>query len=168
MRLIDVLLPEFDREMGTTLRVLERAPDGALEWKPHDTSMTLAELARHVADLPRWTAHVMNHHSFDIAAGERISSAAPTSTAELLSRFDQNVASARALLPDTIDGALTEPWTLTRGKQELFTLPKIAMLRYLVLNHLIHHRGQLSVYLRLQGVAIPAIYGPSADEGRLP
>ena len=168
MRLIDVLLPEFDRETGTTRRVLERVPDAALEWKPHDKSMTLGELAAHVADLPRWTVNVMNQNSFDLAAEGRISTPAPTSTVELLALFDRNVTNARALLPGTIDGTLVKPWTLKRGKQELFRLPKIAMLRYLVLNHLIHHRGQLSVYLRLQDVAIPAIYGPSADEGRLP
>ena len=168
MRLIDILLPEFDRETGTTRRVLERVPDAALEWKPHDKSMTLGGLAAHVVDLPGWTASIMNQNSFDLAAEGPISTAAPTSTVDLLALFDRNVVNARALLPGTIDGELTEPWMLKRGKQELFRLPKIAMLRYLVLNHLIHHRGQLSVYLRLQDVDIPAIYGPSADEGRFP
>ena len=165
MPLIDVLLPEYDRETGTTRRVLERVPGAAFGWKPHPRSMTLGALAAHVAMLPAWTANVMQADSFDINGREVNHDVQPASTAELLSTFDGNVASARDLLLNRIDGELNEPWTLKRGAHDVFTLPRIAMLRYFVLNHLIHHRGQLSVYLRVQGVRLPPIYGPSADEG---
>ena len=167
MALIDILLPEFDRETGTTRRLLERVPDTAFDWKPHDRSMTLGGLAAHLANLPAWTGNVMNQAWFDLAASPDDTTPPPANTAELLSRFDENVRAARALLVDRIDGELNEPWTLKRGKQDLFTLPRIGILRYFVLNHLIHHRGQLSVYLRLHDVPIPAIYGPSADEGSI-
>ena len=165
MPLIDILLPEFDRETGTTRRVLERVPESAFGWKPHARSMTLGALAAHLAALPTWTATVMNGDAFDIADEPAGHDAQPASAADLLSTFDENVASARALLLNRSDGELTQSWTLKRGTHDVFMLPRIAMLRYFVLNHLIHHRGQLSVYLRLQGVAVPAMYGPSADEG---
>ena len=165
MPLIDILLPEYDRETGTTRRVLERVPESAFGWKPHERSMTLGSLAAHVAALPTWTANVMNGDSFDIADEPANHDVQPASAADLLSTFDENVASARTLLLNRSDGELNQSWTLKRGTQDVFTLPRIAMLRYFVLNHLIHHRGQLSVYLRLQSVAVPAMYGPSADEG---
>ena len=161
--LIDLLLPEYDHETGTTRRVLERVPDAAFEWKPHDTSMTLGVLAAHVATLPMWTAHVMDRRSLDISAQPVDEPEAPTSIVTLLATFDENVATARKLLVNRIDGELTEPWTLKRGKQDIFTLPKISTLRYFVLNHLVHHRGQLCVYLRMLSVPIPAIYGPPTD-----
>ena len=165
MAIIDLLLPEFDRETGTTRRLLERVPETAFAFKPHDKSMTLGTLASHVADLPTWVANVMDRDSFDPSAQPHDRPRQAASTNELLSFFDANVTAARMLLVDAIDGVLTAPWTLKKGNQDLFTLPRIAMLRYFVLNHLIHHRGQLSVYLRLQDVPLPAIYGPSADEG---
>ena len=167
MAIIDLLLPEFDRETGTTRRLLERVPETAFAFKPHDKSMTLGRLASHVADLPTWVANVMGRDSFDLAAQPEDHTRQAASTNELLSFFDENVAAARLLLVDVIDGVLTAPWTLKKGNQDLFTLPRIAMLRYFVMNHLIHHRGQLTVYLRVQDVPLPAIYGPSADEGSL-
>ena len=163
MALIDHLLPEYDRETGTTRRVLERVPDTAFDFRPHAKSMTLGRLASHVADLPSWVGNVMHATSHDLQPDYKTPQA--TSVADLLTIFDGNVAAARGALGGAIDGVLTEPWTLRRNGQALFTLPRIAMLRYFVLNHLIHHRGQLSVYLRLQDTPIPAIYGPSADEG---
>ena len=165
MPFIDILLPEYDRETETTRRVLERVPESAFEWKPHERSMTLGALAVHVAALPTWTANVMNADSFDIADEPTNHYAQPASATDLLSTFDENVASARTLLLNRSDGEFNQSWTLKRGTQDVFTLPRIAMLRYFVLNHLIHHRGQLSVYLRLQSIAVPAMYGPSADEG---
>ena len=165
MPLIDILLPEYDRETGTTRRVLNRVPEEAFGWKPHARSMTLGALAAHVAALPTWTAHVMNADSFDIETTQVDYDAHPTSSAVLVATFGTNVARARDLLRNRSDAELRQPWTLKRGSRDIFTLPRIAMLRYFVLNHLIHHRGQLSVYLRQQDVAVPAIYGPSADEG---
>ena len=109
----------------------------------------------------------MNHAWFDLAESLDEAKSPAANTAELLSRFDENVRAARALLVNRIDDELKEPWTLKRGKQDLFTLPRIGILRYFVLNHLIHHRGQLSIYLRLHDVPIPAIYEPSTDEGPL-
>jgi len=149
MAIIDTLLPEYDREMGTTRRLLERVPEAAFGFKPHERSMTLGNLTVHVAHLPTWVPNVMIFDSFDLASNPNTDTPQPHS----------------ALLAKATDGELAEPWTLKKGSQDLFTLPKLTMLRYFVLNHLIHHRGQLSVYLRLQDVPIPAIYGPSADEG---
>ena len=163
MALIDHLLPEYDRETGTTRRLLERVPDTAFDFAPHAKSMTLGRLASHISDLPTWVGLVMHATSHDVEPGYETPQA--TSTTTLLTLFDTNVVAARVALVGAIDGFLTEPWTLTRGGQELFTLPRITMLRYFALNHLIHHRGQLSVYLRLLETPIPAIYGPSADEG---
>ncbi len=164
MAFIDTLLPEFDRETGTTRRLLTRVPDGALGWQPHERSMTLGRLAAHLAHIPTWANHVVGGDSFDIAAGADTAKDA-ASVAELLVVFDRNVTAARARIVGRLDGELRVPWTLTRGDQALFTLPKIVVLRYFLFNHLIHHRGQLSVYLRMRDVPIPAIYGPSADEG---
>ena len=163
MALIDHLLPEYDRETGTTRRLLERIPTTAFDFAPHPTSMTLGRLASHISDLPTWVGRVMRTTSDDLEPAHETPQA--TSTTMLLAIFDTNVVAARGALVGTIDGLLTEPWTLSRSGQVLFTLPRITMLRYFMLNHLIHHRGQLSVYLRLQGAPIPAIYGPSADEG---
>lgn len=165
MAIIDTLLPEYDREMGTTRRLLERVPEAAFGFKPHERSMTLGNLTVHVAHLPTWVPNVMIFDSFDLASNPNTDTPQPHSATDLLTRFDNNVSMARALLAKATDGELAEPWTLKKGSQDLFTLPKLTMLRYFVLNHLIHHRGQLSVYLRLQDVPIPAIYGPSADEG---
>lgn len=164
MAFIDTLLPEFDRETGTTRRLLTRVPDGAWAWQPHERSMTLGRLAAHLAHIPTWADHVVGSDSFDIAAAADTAKDA-ASVAELLVVFDRNVTAARARIVGRLDSELHAPWTLTRGDQVLFTLPKIVMLRYFLFNHLIHHRGQLSVYLRMHDVPIPAIYGPSADEG---
>lgn len=160
--LIDILLPEYDRETSTTRRVLDRVPDRALTWKPHSTAMTVGALAAHVAGLPAWTFYVMGDSWHDVSAA-RPAPRAAASRAEVLTTFDTNVAAARALLVDSIDGVLIAPWTLRRGRQVVFTLPKISTLRLFVLNHLIHHRGQLCVYLRMLDVEVPAVYGPASD-----
>ena len=159
----DSLLAEYDHEVATTRKLIERVPVDKLAWKPHEKSMSLGGLALHVANLPTWTATIFDQQSFDLAAappklGE------PSSTTEILRHFDQSAAAARAAL-DKPDADFDALWTLKRGGFEMFTLPRISAFRSFVLSHLIHHRGQLSVYLRLNEVAIPAIYGPSADEG---
>lgn len=162
---IDVLLPEYDHETSTTRRLLERIPAAAFGWKPHDRSMPLGSLATHVADLPRWIGVVMTRESCDVADESMQSKCPVTSTQQLLRLFDDNVAAARVQLVAARDGVLAEPWTLKRGTHDLFTMPRIMMMRYFVLNHLVHHRGQLSVYVRMHDVPMPAFYGPSADEG---
>jgi uncharacterized damage-inducible protein DinB len=160
----DSLLPEFDREMGLTRRVLERVPAGQFAWKPHDKSMTLGRLAEHLAELPFWLATSITENGIDLMAGRPAEYKAPETPAAVLVMFDKNVASARAAIVGRSDGELMAPWTLRNQGKEVFTMPKIAVVRSFAMNHMIHHRGQLMVYLRLQNVALPSIYGPSADE----
>jgi uncharacterized damage-inducible protein DinB len=162
MAMREALLAEYDHEMGTTRRLLERVPDDRLAWKPHEKSMALGELATHLGNIPNWTATIMNESSFDLAAAPKLE--AKASRAEILAHFDRAAASSRSLM-DRTDAEYAAPWSLKRGGQLMFTLPRVAALRSFVLNHTIHHRGQLSVYLRLNDVPVPPIYGPSADEG---
>jgi uncharacterized damage-inducible protein DinB len=160
----DGLLAEFDHETGITRRLLERLPHDRekLAWKPHVKSMSLGGLATHIATLPVWGSTILNGSFFDLAAlpprDEK------TSPAEILAAFDLNVKETRAWM-DRTDGEYLDRWTLKRSGLELFSLPKVAAFRNLVMHHLIHHRGQLSVYLRLNDIPVPAMYGPSADEG---
>jgi uncharacterized damage-inducible protein DinB len=163
MAIKDGLLAEFDHEMGVTRRLLERLPEDRFGWRPHDRSMSLGGLATHLATLPQWTAIIMNEALFDITQAPP-NRAEKTSRAEVLAEFDASVRTARGLL-DRSDPEFLAPWTLRRGEQQVFTMPRVGVLRSFVLSHTIHHRGQLSVYLRLNDVAVPAIYGPSADEG---
>jgi uncharacterized damage-inducible protein DinB len=161
----DTLLPEFDHEMGTTRRLFERVPAADFGWAPHEKSRTLGELAAHIANMPHWAQIACETSEFDVAAaGDAARPAAPKSVAELLQRFDGNVSAARARLAEQTDASLAAPWTLKQGTYQIFTMPKSAVLRGFVLSHLIHHRGQLTVYLRLRDVPLPAIYGPTADE----
>ena len=167
MAQIDALLPEYDHEIGTTRRLLERAPEREFAWKPHEKSMSLGRLVWHLAEIPSWGGTIVDGSSYDLAAEANTPpQAEQKSRAEMLAVFDQNAAAARAAIAPKTDAELLAPWTLKKGRHDIFTLPKVAVLRNLVLNHLIHHRGQLSVYLRLKDIPIPAIYGPSADEGR--
>jgi uncharacterized damage-inducible protein DinB len=164
MPLKDALLPEFDHEMGTTRRVLERVPEADLSWKPHEKSFSMGQLAGHIANLPTWAMLTIDAEGFDLAGmGPR--GVQPASTAEILQKFDTNVKAARARIDQQTDAALFAPWSLKNEGQVLFTMPKAAVLRSFVMNHMIHHRGQLSVYLRLRNVPLPSIYGPTADEG---
>jgi len=163
MAIKDALLPEYDHEMGTTRKLLERVPDERLAWKPHQKSMTLGRLATHLAELPAWVARIVNEDSFNMTGGYTPRVAG--SKTEILSIFDQAVAQARATLAGKSDPEMMAPWTFKRDGKDMFTLPKIAMVRSMLMNHSIHHRGQLSVYLRLNDVPLPAMYGPSADEG---
>jgi len=161
----EAVLPEFDHETGATRRLLERLPDGDLGWKPHDRSYSLGELATHLAQLPQWSAAILDQPSFDLESGtgepER---KAFESRSQVLEAFDRAVAGARDRLTRKTDAELTGTWTLTRGGQEMFSAPAIAAFRSFIMNHLIHHRGQLTVYLRLRNVPLPPIYGPTADE----
>lgn len=163
MALKDGLLAEFDHEIGTTRRLLERLPDEKLSWKPHEKSMSLAGLATHLSNLPNWGAMILTATSFDLAqTPPRLQE--KTSRSEILAAFDDSTRQARALL-DKTDAELVAPWSLKRGGHEVFTIPRVSAFRTFVLYHLVHHRGQLSVYLRLNDIPVPAIYGPSADEG---
>ena len=163
MGMIDGYLPEFDREMGTTRRLLERVPFDNPEWTPHAKSMSLVKLATHISEIPNFAVRAMTMKEFDTRA-PREPKPPLTSAAELVARFDENVAAARDVLVGKTDPELMVPWRLLANGKEVFTLPRIGVLRTLFLNHIIHHRGQLSVYLRLRDIPLPSIYGPSADE----
>jgi uncharacterized damage-inducible protein DinB len=163
MALKDTLLAEFDHEMGTTRRLLERIPDAQIAWKPHDKSMSLGGLATHLSNLPNWGTTILTDASYDLAAGPPHLTAGD-SRADVLRNFDTAVAQTRLAL-DRTDAELGAQWKLTRGDQEMFSMPRAVAFRSFVLYHIVHHRGQLSVYLRLTGVPVPSIYGPSADEG---
>ena len=162
MALVDALLPEFDHEMTTTRKLLERVPDGRLDWKPHAKSFSLGQLAQHLATLPMWGTITINQSEFDTAANPP--STETLTRSQILTRFDENVANTRAALAGKTDAELMAPWTLKREDHVIFAMPKASVLRSFVLNHIIHHRGQLSVYLRMQDVPLPSMYGPSADE----
>jgi uncharacterized damage-inducible protein DinB len=163
MAIKDGLLAEFDHEMGATRRLLERVPDEKLSWKPHDKSRSLGALATHLTALPDWGGTILNDACFDLAAGLP-AAREKTSRAELLAAFDQATKQTRVFL-DKTDAELVAPWSLKRGGHEVFTMPRASAFRTFVLYHTVHHRGQLSVYLRLNDVPVPAMYGPSADEG---
>ena len=164
MTIADLLQPEFDQEMATTRLVLERVPEDKFGWKPHDKSFAMGALASHIANTVSWTEPTMNQTMFDLAtvSMEEMTREAK-SRAELLSWFDANVKSARALIekPDT---DYFVAWTLKHGDKVFFTLPRYNCMRSFVLNHIVHHRAQLGVYLRLNNIPVPGAYGPSADE----
>lgn len=164
MTIADILLPEFDREMALTRRLLERVPDGRGDWKPHPRSMALGRLTEHLVDLPTWARETIERDSLDASVGQPVSDQEALSRGALLARFDQHCAAARAALVGRSNAELMAPWTLRVGGKTLFTMPKATVLRAMVLNHLIHHRGQLTVYLRMHDVALPSMYGPSGDE----
>jgi uncharacterized damage-inducible protein DinB len=166
MPMSQVLLPEFDHEMANTRKALERVPDDKFGWKPHEKSMTLGRLATHVAELTGWIPTTLETESLDFAppGAPPFQPKIAASRAELLATFDKNVAAARAAIGGAGDAQWMVPWTLLNGGQTIFSLPRIAVLRGMVMNHIIHHRGQLAVYLRLNDVPVPALYGPSADE----
>jgi uncharacterized damage-inducible protein DinB len=163
MAIKDALLPEFDQEMATARRVLERLREDRYGWAPHEKSMKAGRLASHIAEMTTWGTISITQDSLDLAGGHQPFNA--SSRAELLAAFDKNVADCRKAIEGASDETLMKPWSLMQGGTAIMTLPKIAVLRSFVLNHIIHHRGQLSVYLRLTDTPVPSIYGPSADEG---
>jgi uncharacterized damage-inducible protein DinB len=165
MRLMDLLLAEFDRESGVTRALLERVPDDKAGWAPHPKSSTLGGLALHLAQLPTWVVMTLQQAEFDLDPPGAAPRQPPVweSRGSLLASFDANAAAARAVLVAAADVELQAPWTLKRGGHTLFTMPKAGALRTWVFNHAVHHRGQLSVYLRLCDVPLPSMYGPTAD-----
>ncbi len=160
MRPSAIPLTEFDTEMATTRRLLERVPGDRGPWKPHDKSFPLGHLAQLVSWMPGWITRTLRDTSIDLAAGDGYS-LQPTQT--LVATFDDNVREARAALESVLGSDLEVAWSLKRGAQVLMTMPRGVVTR-MHLNHLIHHRGQLTVYLRLLDVPLPSIYGPTADE----
>jgi uncharacterized damage-inducible protein DinB len=165
MGLSESLLPEFDHEMANTRKTLERVPDDKFDWKPHAKSSAMGSLAGHLANLPSWGALAIGSDSFDMApGGEPVKTPVLSSSKDVLSTFDDNVAQTRSAIQSANDQDLFKPWTLMSNGKTILTMPKIAILRSFVVNHIIHHRAQLGVYLRLNDLPVPSIYGPSADE----
>jgi uncharacterized damage-inducible protein DinB len=161
MSIADTLLPEFDQEMAVTRRLLERVPGEHGQWKPHPKSFALGHLAQLVSWMPGWITSTLQKTSLDLGGGAGYSFEA---TETLLAGFDENVRGARAAIAAAVDDDYATTWSLTHGDKVLFSAPRAAVVR-MHISHLVHHRGQLTVYLRLLDVPIPSIYGPTADEG---
>ncbi len=161
------LLPEFDFEMANTRKVLERIPADKLDWKVHEKSNTLRWVGTHLANIPGWTEITLKQDSLDIAppGGEAYRTTEAESVSAMLEVFDRNVTSGRAAIVAARDEAFSEPWSLLSGGAVIFTLPRLTVIRRFVLSHSIHHRAHLCVYLRLNGVPVPGLYGPSGDKG---
>ena len=166
MKMSEIFLAEFDQEMASTRKSLERVPDDKLDWRPHDKSFTMQGLASHVANIPSWMGVTLNEDSLDVApeGGSTFKTPQGESAKHLVEMFDKDVAEARKILSETSDETFHQPWKLLAGGKEVFTMPKAAVLRLFIFSHNIHHRAQLGVYLRLNDIPVPAIYGPSADE----
>jgi uncharacterized damage-inducible protein DinB len=161
MRLVDSLLMEIDQEAQTTKRVLDRIPDDKLAWKPHPKSCSLGQLALHIASVPGNVAAAAAQDTFEVPNSPRPE---PKSRQEILETFSKGLASAKDTLSKMEDARLTSMWSLTKNGKVLMSVPRIGFLRSFLMNHNYHHRGQLSVYLRMLDVPVPSIYGPSADE----
>jgi len=159
-------LPEFDHEMATTRKALERVPEDKFAWAPHPKSMKMGDLAIHLALMPGWVKETLEREALDVApGGKQMEMPKARNREELLALFDQNVAAGRAALARASDDAQwMKPWALQANGRNLFSMPRVAVVRTFVLNHSIHHRAQLGVYLRLNDVPVPSTYGPSADE----
>ncbi len=167
MALAQSLLPEFDLEMANTRKALERVPEGKFGWKPHPKSGSMGWLAAHLANIPSWISMVIQQDSLDLApaGAPPTPPPAPKDQKELLEGFDRNVSQSRKVLSAATDEQLMKPWSLLKTGEIIMTLPKVAVLRSFIMNHIIHHRAQLGVYLRLNDIPVPSTYGPSADEG---
>jgi uncharacterized damage-inducible protein DinB len=166
MPITDFLLPEYDQEMANTRKMLAAIPDNCMDFKPHPKSFNMKDLAIHLATIPEWAAVTVEKSEFDFAPEGQPGYRPPDlkSTKELLETFDRGVAQARIAIAGATDQALMQPWSLLQTGKVLFTLPRIAVLRSFVMNHAIHHRAQLGVYLRMANQPVPGMYGPSADD----
>jgi len=160
MTMADALLPELDQEMKTTRRVIERVPSDKGDWKPHPKSFSLAHLTQLVSTMPGWITKIVAGQTIDLSEGPGYRN---QTTESLLQQFDTHVAEAQAAIAAAKDADFAKPWELRMGERVLLSLPRGVMVRQTI-NHLVHHRGQLTVYLRLIDVAVPSIYGPTADE----
>jgi uncharacterized damage-inducible protein DinB len=158
------LIAELEQEAAATRRILERVPADKLAWKPHAKSMTIGQLAQHVAGIPGHVSRMAQSDGFD-AAKARSEPAQPENAGGLVAKLEESLADARAFLSGLDEESVSAPWRLSHGDREIFTVPRLGMVRTMLLNHWYHHRGQLTVYLRLLDVPVPAVYGRSADEG---
>jgi uncharacterized damage-inducible protein DinB len=165
MAIAESMLPEFDHETATTRTLLERVPDAKAGWKPHGKSMSLGDLAMHIANILAWTPITLKQTEFDTnpPGGQSYTQPQYESTSRLLAVYDEGVKAARAMLASASDPEMMVPWTLKSAGKTIFSMPRAGVFRSFIMNHAIHHRGQLSVYLRLCDVPLPAIYGPTAD-----
>ena len=157
------LLAEFDHEMSVTRRMLERVPDASFAWKPHEKSFSLGGLATHLAQLPRWGSHILANDFYDLASSGPRTPTLPA-VVDVLATFDTHIGDVRRHLTSLPATGLEATWSLKRGNETMMSMPRLTAFRRFVVGHAIHHRGQLSVYLRLLDVAVPGAYGPSADE----
>ena len=165
MLTVSDIVQELEQESQATRRVLERVPSDQLQWRPHPKSMTLGQLAMHIASVPGAIAEI-SRIPFDVKTP--IPRPGATSTGEILARFEESLARAKSILQAMNDTELAAPWRMMDGERELWSLPRGAFLRSVLLNHWYHHRGQLTVYLRQTGASVPAVYGDSADEKAIP
>jgi uncharacterized damage-inducible protein DinB len=161
MALRDIALADFEHEMMQTRKALERVPDELWGWKPHPKSFSFGDLANHIVNMVHWIPTTLQSEGLDLDPNFKL----PTlpNRAELLAEFDKNLSAAQSALTAAVDSALTTNWTLSAGGKPLFTMPRVAVLRSMIVNHLVHHRGQLTVYLRINNVPLPDLYGPTAD-----
>lgn len=166
MSIAQSLLPEFDHEFATLRKTLERVPEGKMDYAPHAKSMKMGRLAGHLAELPGWVNSTIELDELDFAKFD-YKPTMPATAAEVVAALDKALAKARPVLASVSDADLMKPWTLRQGEQVFFTMPKVAVIRSFVMNHMIHHRAQLGVYLRMNDVPVPGSYGPSADEGTM-
>jgi uncharacterized damage-inducible protein DinB len=169
MSIAQSFLPEYDHEMANTRKTLERIPVDKLEYKPDPKSMSMGRLAGHLAEMPGYAVITMSTDSFDVAPkdGAPHTPMVATSQQQLLTEFDKNVAAGRAAIAACSDEKMMQPWSLLAAGNTIFNMPRVGVIRTMVMSHLIHHRAQLTVYYRLNGIPVPALYGPSADEGNL-
>ena len=170
MSISENFLPQFDHEMQITRSCLAQASTDKMAWKPHEKSMTMGRLASHIADMVSWAKGIINTDEFDVAppGGEPYQVKDAGTTEELLAMFDKAVAGSRPAIAGASDETLRGTWTFKSGGEVVVSMPRIACLHAFIVSHIIHHRGQLSVYLRLNDIPVPSIYGPSADSGPRP
>lgn len=165
-RLAAAFLSELENEADITRRCLERVPSDKFHWQPHEKSMPMGRLAVHCAEMFGWTENACMQDELDFSKFD-YKPFEPQTTEELLEFFDEHIAKARAVLSQISDETFMKNWTMRNAEHVYFTMPKVAVVRGVIINHIVHHRGQLSVYLRLNDIAVPSIYGPSADEGQM-
>ncbi len=166
MTLAEMLLPEFEQEMAGTRKTLERIPEDKTDWKAHPKSNTIGWVGAHLVEIPGWVEGTLTQDAWDLQppGAEPYRTPPWTDRADMLARFDKNIAEAKRALAATTDPEFMKPWSLMMGGQTVLTMPRLAVIRNFVLNHTIHHRAHLCVYLRLNDVPVPGLYGPSADE----
>lgn len=164
MNLSQFLMPEFQHEMANTRKMLEAIPEADLDYQSNEKAMSLAQLANHIAEIPTWVGVTFLYPELDFSTFEYIPKKFRT-VKELVAFFDKNVADAQKLLSEVSNETLNENWTMKNGEVVYFTMPKLSVFRMFVMNHTIHHRGQMSAYIRAVGAVVPAMYGPTADEG---